>query len=136
MQQQYLMYVCIDNHVLFVFQITVMYLETPGGVRVDQWNNIDMTGGRDQLFNSCCDKADGKIHDCLCSYSVGLKQFDFQLAEEPELGEYKITVERRGVQETATFKVEEYGKQDCYAPPFVEIVLPSYVHVAGSNLPC
>ena len=36
--------------------------------------------------------------------------FEFQIGEEPELGEYTITADRNGKQEKATFKVEEYGE--------------------------
>lgn len=58
--------------------------------------------------------------------AVGLKQFEFQLAEEPELGVYKITAERGGAQETATFKVEEYGKVMMRATLIFLVIISNY----------
>lgn len=39
-----------------------------------------------------------------------MKQFEFPLADEPMLGEWKISVSFQGDVTTTTFEVKEYGK--------------------------
>ncbi|GBN97171.1 Murinoglobulin-2 [Araneus ventricosus] len=74
-----------------------VYIEDPKGTRLYQWKRIHL----------------GK----------GIKQLEFQLADEPVLGNWRITVWNNNVTESETFEVKEYvlPKYD------VTIKFPPYV---------
>nr|BAR45588.1 alpha-2-macroglobulin 2 [Hasarius adansoni] len=82
-----------------------IWVEDPAGTRLFQWKNISM--------------------------ERGMKQFEFPLADEPVLGNWKISVSFQGEVTTTTFEVKQY-----VLPTFdVKITLPSFVLSNAEEIP-
>lgn len=131
-----------------------MHIKTPDNVRVEQWNDISMDQGKrsnQPASISLSWRCHGDIATSIFCCSVlasqqqsinrrlppyrfiltfpclfeGMKQFEFQLADEPAMGFYTITVKRNGEKYSEQFEVKEYGKLTALTP-LIWLILQIY----------